>query len=221
MKRLLSILCAMTICLSLAGCGEAINSNDQNNQVLQHTTTTKTTESTTTTTTTTTKKVTTTTAPEYKSFFDFTKTVIIDEMMMFFVGTNSVGGLQYVFAAEYTGDKEIKYYTITYSMTNAVGDPAKDDIKHKSSFSKKYIGPLKKGDYILDISKDDPSVYCKVVDKISLDTINIEYMDGTEETFDFYTTFLDFSIYGLERGWVAAFSELDSYGVIEQLKHRI
>ncbi|GEM_PF-2859758 len=196
MKKTLSVICALMMCFAVAGCG---NTKSNNNTAATTGTTTTTSKATTTkaeTTTTTTpvpETTSTTTTPVTTSATTTTTTAapkadvydLFDisngKYNLMFVGQNSVGGLQYIFFAKYIGKKEIKYATCLYSMYNAVNDPAYDDITNKSKFSVKSIGPVQKGQYILDLSCDTPSIYCKTASKLSLDSINLEYMDGTED----------------------------------------
>lgn len=128
---------------------------------------------------TTTTTTTTTTIPK-KTISD----VFEYEPVLYLLWPNSAGGLQYWCFTKYIGSKQIKYYTIFYEMFNSVGDPAYDDIKGLSVFSTKTSGPVDPGNYIVDISDDRPVVYCWNCDRLQINTIELEYMDGTKDTID-------------------------------------
>lgn len=156
---------------------------DSREDVSSKTTTVTTTNLPETTTGTTNKPTETTTVTTAKSSTNIVNMRdvfdIDNNSMMEFLGKNSVSGLQYIFFAKYINEKRIKYFTFNYSMYNSVDDPAYDSITGKSTFSKKYSGPTEKDDFIIDIS--DNSVYSKSCEKLQLDSIILEYFDGTTD----------------------------------------
>ena len=108
----------------------------------------------------------------------------------FFTGTpafyliqpNFAGGIQYLWGDKYIGEKDVKYCTLHYSMENSVGDPAYDEINNQSTYTVKVAGPVTSGHYLMDISNDTPNVYCSMLDTLFLDTIDLEFTDGTSVT---------------------------------------
>lgn len=183
MKKILSVCAA--ICLTagcLCGCGESGDTTNQNNgEVAQAETTT--TEAETTTTTTTTSETTTTTAAEKQINF----TDAFKDISFFYIGTDSVGAIEYSLLLPYTGDKQIKYVTVSYYMLNSVKDPIEDEIKGDSKFVKKISGPIDKNGYIVDLQgfTTPCEIYCRNCFYLGLERIELEYMDGNKEYVEF------------------------------------
>ena len=157
------ILSALLIILVLTGC-----SIIQTNEVTTNTVTT-----TTSTTTTTTKP--TTTQPHIE------RDDVLPDKPTFECTMNSVGGIKVLWKSRYTGEKEIKYYTVNFHLYNSVDDEAYDEIKGKSKHSVRVAGPAETGREL--IVYDDNLFYCSSCSKVQIDTIKFEYMDGTEDEF--------------------------------------
>lgn len=87
---------------------------------------------------------------------------------------------------KYNGSKDVNYCTIYYRMENPVGDPAEEDITHQDEFTQKYVGPIVTGDWLTDMSTElDPKAYCSACSKLIIDSILLEYADGTKEMVDY------------------------------------
>lgn len=96
--------------------------------------------------------------------------------------TNSAGGIQVRWTAVNNTNKTINYYTTTYYMFNSVGDFAYDRWGN-NSFSIKTVGPVAPGEIILDYTgKYEGEVYDVPCHSIFLNTIELKYSDGTQET---------------------------------------
>lgn len=117
----------------------------------------------------TTTTTTTTTAIAAKNVFS--------SPSIFNYSVNSADGIKLTWMANYLGDKTIKYYTVNISTYNAVGDPSYDQISGKSKFSQKYVGPVAKGEEIVMFNL---FTYQSALHKIVIDSVDIEYMDGTK-----------------------------------------
>lgn len=83
--------------------------------------------------------------------------------------------------SKYTGDKEIKYYTVNFHLYNSVEDEVRDEIKGKSEHSFRVSGPVANGENLIVF--DENLLYCSACTKVQIDTIKFEYMDGTEDEF--------------------------------------
>lgn len=92
---------------------------------------------------------------------------------------NSVDGIKVYWMAKNQTGKTINYYTANISMYNAVGDPAYDEIKRTSKIPVKYVGPVLSGD---DLAIYHIIAYSAVCEKIVIDSIYLQYSDGTSET---------------------------------------
>jgi len=93
-------------------------------------------------------------------------------------GMNSAGLIKLVWTADNNSGKTIKYYSVTVYYYNAVDDPAENDITGKTSYTVKYVGPVKPGESLL-VSE---AGYCSIASKVVVGDITLEYMDGTTET---------------------------------------
>ena len=93
-------------------------------------------------------------------------------------GQNSVGLVELNWTADNNSGKTIKYYTVTCYYYNAVGDPARNDITGKTSYTVKYVGPVEPGGMLLvgDIG------YCDICSEVVVGEITLEYTDGTTDT---------------------------------------
>ncbi len=185
MKKVLCFAIAFFLSFGcLTGCGETSNTGNNGGEATAATTTTTaatttTTQAETTTTTTTTKATTTTTAQqnvEFDQLFDE------ESSDLYFVGQNSVGGLQYTGFFKYIGEKEVKYCNFYFEMENSVKDPAYDDITGNNRYVWQGVGPLTKNNYITIVSKSDVAAYSKVCYYLWITKIEVEYMDGTKDT---------------------------------------
>ncbi len=93
-------------------------------------------------------------------------------------GKNSVGLVELNWTANNNSGKTIKYYSVTGYYYNAVGDPAKNDITGKTSYTVKYVGPVEPGGMLL-VSDFG---YCSLCREVVLGEITLEYTDGTTDT---------------------------------------
>lgn len=94
-------------------------------------------------------------------------------------GINSADGVTLNFFAKNISGKAIKYYTLKISTYNAVGDPSYDNINDKCVFYQKYVGPVEADG---TIAMFNLFTYQTALEKVVIDEIAIEYMDGTKET---------------------------------------
>jgi len=104
---------------------------------------------------------------------------LFDKPSMFAFDTNSADGVRIALMATYKGTKQIKYYTVNFLAYNSVGDPIVDEITGKSKFSIKAVGPVNTGE---QICLYNIFAYSAVCSKVTLDSINIEYTDGSTAT---------------------------------------
>ena len=96
--------------------------------------------------------------------------------------TNSVGGVNAFWQGKNNTGKVINYYTANFSMYNAVWDPAIDEFKGTNHVSHKVVGPVPAG---ADLLIYGVIGYCNVCEYISLDSVYVEYADGTSELIDY------------------------------------
>lgn len=185
-KKILSLLLSLTLtCSFLTACGDSSTSDSSSADSSSAAETTTTTSATTTTTSATTTTTTTTTTQATTTVPTRSSSELFTDDFIYLIPSNSADGIQFLFAAKYTGTKTINYYTITYKMYNAVGDPAYDSINNKSGFVTKTVGPVTTGKYIADQSKDRPVAYCSAINSLEVEEILLEYADGTKETINF------------------------------------
>lgn len=104
---------------------------------------------------------------------------LIEAPSLFAFDTNSADGVRIALMANYKGSKTISYYTVNFSAYNPVGDPVVDEISGKSKFSIKSVGPVKTGE---SICLYDIFAYSAVCSKVVIDSINIQYADGSTVT---------------------------------------
>lgn len=161
-KNIYSIILSVFLIISvLTGCS-IVQTNETTSEII-----------TTTTTTTTTKPTTTQPAIERDD--------VLPNKPTFECTMNSVGGIKVLWKSKYTGEKEIKYYTVNFHLYNSVDDEAYDDIRGESKHSVRVVGPAVTGHEL--IVYDDNLFYCSSCAKVQIDTIKFEYMDGTEDEF--------------------------------------
>lgn len=91
---------------------------------------------------------------------------------------NSVNGVEITWGAKNTSQKTINYYTINYTFINPVGDLAYDEITNSAKRSKKFVGPIKIGECIID---NGIIGYVPVCHTVRVDSIYLEYDDGSTE----------------------------------------
>jgi hypothetical protein len=92
---------------------------------------------------------------------------------------NSADGIKVAWLANNQTGKTINYYTVNISMYNAVGDPAYDQIKRTSKISVKYVGPITANEQLVMYGV---VAYSAVCETIVIDSIDLQYADGTSET---------------------------------------
>lgn len=94
-------------------------------------------------------------------------------------GANSVGGRDIHFNYQnISKTKTIKYLVFSVTFYNAVGDKAYDDIRDYCDFNGKDTGPIKPMGYGSD-GYWECAIYNYQAKKMVLNSINIEYTDGT------------------------------------------
>ncbi|GMK42240.1 hypothetical protein PCCS19_52990 [Paenibacillus sp. CCS19] len=94
-------------------------------------------------------------------------------------GRNSVDGITLSWFANNLSGKKINYYTLNVSTYNAVGDPSYDQHSGESTFRIKYVGPVEAGEEIVVFNL---FTYQSALSSIVIDSIDLEYADGTKET---------------------------------------
>ncbi len=105
----------------------------------------------------------------------------------FYYKKNSVDGVTVGLLLPYYGEKTIKYATMNFTFYNAVGDLAYDTIDRHYRYSYKLVGPMDPKDpgMMLDGIPVIPTAelvgYFTTLDKVVLDSVDLEYMDGTKE----------------------------------------
>lgn len=96
-----------------------------------------------------------------------------------FYERNSVDGIKLFWGARNTSGKSIKYYTIHYTFINPVGDLAYDEITRKATKTQSIVGPVPQNKCILCA---DIIGYVPVCEYVRVDTIDVEYDDGSKES---------------------------------------
>ena len=97
----------------------------------------------------------------------------------FYFTRNSVNGITLSFDGKNNSGKTINYYTVHVTFLDPIGNPAYDEITHKATASVRYVGPIAPGRGILVYKLMG---YVPACDAIRIDTIDLEYADGTKET---------------------------------------
>lgn len=91
---------------------------------------------------------------------------------------NSANGVEITWGAKKTSQKTINYYTINYTFINPVGDLAYDEITDSAKRSKKFVGPIKIGECIIDYGIIG---YVPACHTVRIDSVYLEFADGTTE----------------------------------------
>lgn len=105
------------------------------------------------------------------------------------VKVNSADGMKMLWVAKNNSGKTINYYTLHLSFYNRVGDPAYDQITHKSTKTIRTVGPVEPGEDLLLYSIVG---YSRTCSKIVITDIDLEYADGTTETMPYWFATPDF-----------------------------
>ena len=97
---------------------------------------------------------------------------------------DSANGVRVRWSALNNTNKTINYFTTTYYMYNPVGDPAYDIVSGQSYFERRLVGPVYPGEWLVNFTgqNDLPEAYSSLCEAVVLDTIKLEYSDGTSET---------------------------------------
>lgn len=95
------------------------------------------------------------------------------------IKSNSADGITLIWNARNNTGKEIKYFTLNLRMINRVGDPAYCKITGKSRFNIRYVGGIKPNE---SLGVWDLFAYSGTCDSVVIDSIKLEYMNGTSET---------------------------------------
>lgn len=103
-----------------------------------------------------------------------------DSILPFCFGKNSVDGIKLCWTAKNVSGKTINYYTVRVYFYNSVGDPAYDEITHKSFKDVKYVGPVAPDAELVIFSMVG---YVPACSKVTLGEITLEYSDGTTDKF--------------------------------------
>ena len=96
------------------------------------------------------------------------------------IGPNSAGGFSVRFDFDVYTNKAIKYLTFKGSFYNRVNDKVKCTIDRKNEYVFKVVGPIDKGNKHVVVF-NDRLIYNSTIDCMNLNSIIIEYMDGTIE----------------------------------------
>ncbi len=106
----------------------------------------------------------------------------------FVYNRNSVGGMKVTWLVNNISGKTIKYAYFEFRFENSVGDRAYDEITGENGKSCRFTGPIEpNGEFgIIEVIVG----YCNDCNKIILDRITLEYMDGNKEegNYGWYTT---------------------------------
>ena len=103
----------------------------------------------------------------------------------FYFTRNSVDGITLSFDGKNNSGKTINYYTVYVTFLDPIGNPAIDEITHRSTASVRYVGPVAPGRSIVVYKLLG---YVPACDAIRIDTIKLEYADGTTETIRYNQT---------------------------------
>lgn len=103
----------------------------------------------------------------------------IGDPTRFNYGVNSADGVKLTWMAKNLTGKRIKYYTVNIRTLNSVNDPSYDQITGENKFAIKYVGPVEiDGDLVVF----NLFTYQSTVHTIKIDSVVVEYFDGTKET---------------------------------------
>ncbi|PWV98008.1 hypothetical protein DFQ01_11990 [Paenibacillus cellulosilyticus] len=100
------------------------------------------------------------------------------EPTKFKYGVNSVGGITLTWRASNLSGKTINYYTVNISTFNPVGDPSYDRHSNESTFRIRYVGPVEPNE---ELGVFHLFTYQGALHTVVIDSIDLEYADGTEE----------------------------------------
>jgi hypothetical protein len=95
---------------------------------------------------------------------------------------NSAGGVDLHINWKNNSDKVIKYAVFVVRPYNAVNDQVSSRIGDKSVFRGQEVGPFKKGQGSIDGYSWECAWYNNTIKTVKIDSVEIEYMDGTEIT---------------------------------------
>jgi hypothetical protein len=117
---------------------------------------------------------------DYSSIYSYVK---------FGFNVNYANGVELRWIAQNLTGKTINYYTANVAMYNPVGDPAYDTVTGEHKLKVKYVGPSEPNDPLLIT---EIIGYTAICDKIVIESIDVEYSDGTSENIPYgYSTTLE------------------------------
>lgn len=96
-----------------------------------------------------------------------------------FFEKNYADGIKVYWGAKNTSEKTINYYTYHCTFINPVGDLAYDEITRESTSTNKIVGPVPPNANILIA---DIVGYVPVCEYVRIDSIDLEYADGSQES---------------------------------------
>jgi hypothetical protein len=94
-------------------------------------------------------------------------------------GVNSADGITLTWNATNLSGKTINYYTVNISTSNPVGDPSYDQQTGESTFQIPYVGPIGPNE---ELGVFHLFTYQGALHTVTIDSIDLEYADGTKET---------------------------------------
>lgn len=103
----------------------------------------------------------------------------ISDPSAFSYKVDSADGVKVYWKAINNTGKTINYYTIHLSTFNPVGDPSYDELTGESSFTIKYVGPVKNGEEMVAYHV---FTYQATLTTIKINKIDLVYSDGKKET---------------------------------------
>lgn len=96
---------------------------------------------------------------------------------------NSAGGVSLDWVGQNLTGKTINYYTANIAMYNPVGDPAYDTITGKNKVALRFVGPVEPSSIMV---LGELGVYSNVCHRVVIESFDIIYSDGTEETIPYW-----------------------------------
>ena len=110
------------------------------------------------------------------------------DLVKFGFRVNSAGGVSVDWVGQNLTGKTINYYTANITMYNPVGDPAYDMITGTNKVALKFVGPVEPNSIMV---LGELGYYSNVCHKVVIESFDIIYSDGTEETIPYgYSTTL-------------------------------
>ena len=103
----------------------------------------------------------------------------------FYYKRNSVNGITLSVDIRNHSGKTINYYTFNLSFLDPIGNPAVDEITYKSTKRVRYVGPIAPNRSLLCYTLVG---YIPACGGIRIDSIELEYADGTKETVPYNKT---------------------------------